>query len=232
MPLVEREAEVTLVVLVYRSLRWLDWMMQSVEDSKGKTRYRWLVVSNDATEEVNADPRIGLRWVNEDPQEFYINRVYRSWNAGVIEAPTPWVVMLNSDMAASDWWLDELLAVKHADRRTVPTSNLIESGRLPSGIPEHVENHGMNPDEFRRQEFVRHADNIRAPNTTIPGRLYMPILIDRQEFMDVGMYPEGNPPGTTGDKDLIRRYAEAGYQHVTAMGSVVYHVQTGEQLWP
>ena len=60
----------------------------------------------------------------------------------------------------------------------------------------------------------------------------MPILVDRQEFFDVGGYPECNPPGTTGDKDLIRRYAEAGYKHVTALGSVIYHVQCGEQEWP
>ena len=59
----------------------------------------------------------------------------------------------------------------------------------------------------------------------------MPILVDRQEFFDVGGYPEGSPPGTTGDKDLIRRYAEAGFKHVTALGSVVYHVQCGEQEW-
>lgn len=232
MPRVERDAEVTLVVLTYRSLRWLDWCQQSVEDSKGSTRYRWLVVSNDATEEVENDPRVRLRWRNDDPQEFYINRVYRAWNAGVLEATTSWVVMLNSDMATSDYWLDELMAVKHADRRTVPTSNLIESGRLPSGIPEHVENHGMHPDEFNREKFVLHAENIRILNTTMPGRLYMPILIDRQEFYDIGMYPECNPPGTTGDKDLIRRYVEAGYQHVTALGSVVYHAVTGEQSWP
>jgi hypothetical protein len=57
----------------------------------------------------------------------------------------------------------------------------------------------------------------------------MPILVDRQEFLSLGGYPEGNPTGTTGDKELIRRYVEAGYKHLTALGSVCYHVQTGEQ---
>ena len=232
MPRVERDAECTLVVLVYRSLRWLDWCMEGVDRSKNQARYRWLVVANDATEEVCNDPRIGLDWRNENPQDFYINNVYRAWNAGVVEAPSNHVVMLNSDMYASDHWLDQLIAVKRNDPNTVPTSNLIESGFLPSGIPEHVQNHGMNPDEFKREEFLTHAESIRVLNETIPGRLYMPILVSRQRFIDVGMYPEGNPPGTTGDKDLIRRYAEAGFKHVTAMGSVVYHAVTGEQRWP
>jgi GT2 family glycosyltransferase len=249
MPRVERNAEVTLVVLVYRSLRWLDWCMEGVDSIRTDTRYRWLVVANDATEEVRADPRISVDFRNDDPGEFYINRVYRAWNEGVLNAPTPWVVMLNSDMFGSDGWIDELMDVKCKTPKLVPTSLLIESGRLPSGMPEYVRDFGKNPDEFKADEFKAHAASIAKPAIrqegmgamgvgtlvfpqTEPGRLYMPILVDRQEFMDVGGYPEGNPPGTTGDKDLVRRYAEAGFTHVTALGSVVYHCQIGEQTWP
>ena len=236
-PRVERDAEVTLVVLVYRSLRWLDFCMHGVDASKNTTAYRWLVVANDATDEVRRDPRIGLDFRNADPQEFYINRVYRAWNAGVMESTTQLVCMLNSDMLPADYWLDALMHQREHLTPCVPTSLLVESGRLPSGIPEHVLNCGMTPDEFNRDKFIAYSEKISPSQNRLhagvePGRLYMPILVDRQEFADVGMYPECNPPGTTGDKDLIRRYAEAGYQHVTALGSVVYHVQTGEQLWP
>jgi hypothetical protein len=232
MPRVERDAEVTLVVLVYRSLRWLDFCMEGVDSSKNDTRYRWCVVSNDGTEEVRGDPRVTVDWQNEDPGEPYINRVYRAWNEGVLNAPTQSVVMLNSDMTPADYWLDELVAVKRREPRTVPTSLLVESGRLESGMPEHVRNFGRNPHGFNRKDFLEHSERIKRPGQTEPGRLYMPILVDRQEFFDVGPYAEGNPPGTTGDKDLIRRYKEAGFAHVTALGSVVYHVQLGEQEWP
>lgn len=237
MPRVEKDAEVTLVTLVYRSLRWLDFVMEGVDSAKTDIRYRWLVVANDATPEVLADPRISVDFGNEDPSEFYINRVYRAWNAGVEAAPTQLVVMLNSDMYPSEGWLDELVNKKREFELGrmkfdyVPTSLLVESGKVPSGMPEYVKDFGRTPDEFKRKEFLSHAASIRKPGATEPGRLYMPILVDRQEFLDVGSYPEGNPPGTTGDKDLIRRYAEAGFQHVTALGSVVYHVQTGEQDW-
>lgn len=232
MPCVRSNAECTLVVLTYRSLRWLDWCQAGVEAAGARARYRWLVVGCDATEEVRRDPRIGIDFRNDDPSEFYINRVYRAWNAGVLEAPTPLVVMLNSDMHTSAGWLDALLAVKRDNPFTVPTSLLVESGRLPSGMPEHVRNFGMNPDEFDATAFEAHAATLRHERAIEAGRLYMPILVDRQEFLDVGGYPEGNPKGTTGDKDLIRRYAEAGFKHVTALGSVVYHAQTGEQRWP
>lgn len=232
MPLVTRDADVTLVVLTYRSLKWLDWVMEGVEKAGARARYRWLVVANDATDEVRADSRVDIDFRNDDPSEFYIPRVYRAWNEGVREAPTPLVVMLNSDMWPSAGWLDALLAVKRDNPFTVPTSLLVESGRLPSGMPEHVRNFGMNPDEFDATAFEAHADTLKRERAIEAGRLFMPILVDRQEFFDVGGYPEGNPPGTTGDKDLIRRYAEAGFKHVTVLGSVVYHAQTGEQVWP
>jgi len=234
---VTQNAEVTLVTLVYRSLRWLDFVMEGVEKAKTNVRYRWLVVANDATEEVRSDPRVNVEWDNDNPDEFYINRVYRAWNEGVLNSPTSLVVMLNSDMWPADGWLDELMQVRINSqmwkRKEVPTSLLVESGRLPSAMPEHVKDFGKNPDEFDREGFMKHAESIRRPaEGGVPGRLFMPILVHRQEFMDIGGYPEGNPPGTTGDKDLIRRYKEAGFEHVTALGSVVYHVQCGEQEWP
>ena len=232
MPRVDKKAEVTLVVLVYRSLKWLDFVMAGVDSSQNQTKYRWLVVANDATEEVLNDPRMDVDWKNEDQNEFYINRVYRAWNEGMLNALTNYVVLLNSDMYPSNYWLDQLVAVKRNDPKTVPTSLLVESGLIPSAMPEYVEDFGKNPEEFKRKGFLTHATRLRRPGKLEPGRLFMPILLGRQEFFDIGGYPEGNPPGTTGDKDLIRRYDEAGFKHVTAMGSVVYHCQEGEQRWP
>ena len=232
MPRVDKEAEITLVVLVYRSLKWLEWCQKGVDISANQTRYRWFVVACDPTEEVRQSPLVDLVYDNENPTEFYINRVYRAWNEGVLCAPTQHVVMLNSDMYGSDYWLDQLVATKRQDRKTVPTSLLVESGRLESGMPDYVHNFGLNPDEFDVNGFKNHASAVRRLNMTEPGRLFMPILVNRQEFVDVGRYPEGNPAGTTGDKDLIRRYKEAGYRHVTCMGSVIYHAQLGEQHWP
>jgi len=230
-PRVEKNAEITLVVLVYRSLKWLEWCQKGVDESANQTRYRWFVVACDPTDEVRGSPLVDLVYDNENKDEFYINRVYRAWNEGVMCAPTQHVVMLNSDMYASDYWLDQLVACKRQDRKTVPTSLLVESGRIESAMPEYVRNFGLNPLEFKVDEFKPHANGLRQLNKTESGRLFMPILVNRQEFVDVGRYPEGNPAGTTGDKDLISRYNKAGYKHLTAMGSVVYHVQTGEQEW-
>lgn len=219
--------DVTLVTLVYRDTRWLDFVMDGVAAAKTDVSYRWLVVANDATDAVAADPRVTLDFRNDDPAEFYINRVYRAWNAGVEAAPTQRVVMLNSDMYVYDYWLDELIAVHD---NNVVTSLLVESGRIPSAMPEYARNFGTSPATFDVAGWRHHAEKLGSigEGHTEPGRLYMPILVEREEFLDIGGYPEGNPAGTTGDKDLIARYAAAGLPHVTALGSIVYHVQEGE----
>lgn len=232
MPLVERDAEVTLVTLVYRSLRWLDFVMDGVERSQQRTRYRWLVVANDATEKVEADERVSVLWHNDDPEAHYIGRVYAAWNEGVKLAPTQWCILLNSDMYASDYAIDELMLAKRRNPQSLPCGLLVESGRIPSGMPEYVAALGTNPQEFQRDNFLALAADLRQRDKLEDGRLFMPVLLDRQQFLDVGGYPPGNIGGVSGDRILFDRYRMAGYRWVTARGSVWYHAQEGEMRWP
>ena len=229
-------ADITLVVLAYRSMEWLSWCMEGVGKARTDITYRWLVVANDAEDEVVGGLQAAsFDWVDhrsDNPGEWYINRVYRAWNRGVLEARTQHVVMLNSDMWPADYWLDALVWAKKTNPASVPTSLLVESGRIPSAMPETALDCGTNPDTFDEAKFTQYAVSIVKPGLVAPGRLFMPILVDRQEFMDVGGYPPGNPIGTTGDKDLVRRYKAAGLKHTTALGSVVYHCQEGEMRWP
>ena len=232
MPQVDRDAEVTLVVLIYRSLKWLDFCMEGVESSKQDIRYRWCIVANDATEEVRNDPRITVDWQNADPGEHYISRVYRAWNEGVLNSLTPLCLLMNSDMLCTDHAIDELVEQKTTNRRSLPCGLLIENGRINSGMPEHVQDFGTNPENFRRDDFLRHAATIRQPRTTEVGRLFQPVVFERQEFMDMGGYPIGNIGGVSGDRILFDKYVKAGFEWVTCLGSVWAHVQEGEQRWP
>jgi hypothetical protein len=230
MPRVERDAECTLVVLVYRSLRWLDFCMEGVDSSRNETRYRWLVVANDATEEVRSDPRIGVDFRNDNPGEHYIARTYRAWNEGVLNSPTQHCILLNSDMYASDHAIDELMAHKAAG--WLSCGLLVENGRINSGMPEYVRDFGTNPDNFQREAFMRHARSVNGDGRTEPGRLFQPVLLERQAFLDMGGYPHGNIGGVSGDRILFDRYVAAGYEWITCLGSVWYHAQEGEMRWP
>ncbi len=219
-------------MLIYRSPDWLSFALEGLAYAKGSTCFRTLVVGNDASEECRATGRLDVDHVNPDPAEHYIARVYRAWNRAVAESTTELVVLMNSDMFVSDYWLDNLMEVYHDNPMSLPTSLLVESGRIPSAMPEYVRNFGLSPDQFDRDAWRVHAGKMRADkgagNNTLPGRLYMPVLFRRGTFLEFGGYPEGNPVGTTGDKDLFGRFARAGYRHLTALGSVVYHCQEGE----
>ena len=232
MPRVSTDAEVSLVVLVYRSLRWLRWCMDGVDSTKQDTRYRWCVVANDATVEVADAPEINVDFRNADPQEHYIARVYRAWEEGVLNSPTQWCILMNTDMLCTDHAIDELVAAKRTDRKTLPCGLLVENGRIPSGMPEHVRDFGTNPDNFRAEEFRIHAAGISLPGAMERGRLYQPVLLDRQEYFDVGGYPPGNIGGVSGDKILFDKYQKAGFKWVTCLGSVWAHCQEGETRWP
>ena len=219
---------VTVAMLVYRDPSWLAFALESLAWSRNETPYRTLVVGNDAEPDVLATERLDVDFRNADPAEYYLNRVYRAWNKAVEAAETELVVLMNSDMYVSDYWLDELVGVHLADSCTLPCSLLVESGRIPSAMPEHVRDLGTTPDGFDRQKWMVLSAEKRSIGRTEPGRLFMPVLFRRNDFLRIGGYPIGNPEGTTGDKDLFRRYAQAGYRHLTALGSVVYHVQEGE----
>ncbi len=232
MPRVEQNAEVTLVVLVYRSLRWLKWCMDGVDSSKNKTRYRWCVVANDPTIEVSQSDLITVDFANDNPDEYYIKRVYRAWSEGVLNSPTSWCILLNTDMFPGDYAIDELMEAKHADSKSLPCGLLVESGRIPSGMPEYVKGFGTNPEDFQRAYFLGHALSIQQRGKSEQGRLYQPVLFDRQEYFDLGGYPEGNIGGVSGDKILFDLYKEAGFNWITCLGSVWYHAQEGEMRWP
>lgn len=221
---------VTVAMLIYRSPEWLSFALEGLIYARNKTPFRTLVVGNDAKPDVLATGRLDVDHRNENPSEYYINRVYKAWNRAAEEAETEIVCLINSDMYVSDYWLDALLEVYHADPSALPVSLLVESGRIPSGLPEYVHDFGTTPDQFDRQAWGAHAARLRERGSghTQPGGLYMPVLFSREAFFRYGPYPPGNPAGTTGDKWLFDRFAQAGYRHMTVRGSVVYHAQEGE----
>ncbi len=195
--------------------------MEGVDSSRNETRYRWLVVANDATKEVSSDHRITVDWQNENSNEHYIARVYRAWNEGVLNAATQWVILLNNDMAFSDWAIDELIEQKRLNRKSLPCSLLVENGRIPSGMPDFVKDFGTTPETFRMDDFRRHADGIRVRGQVTSGKLYQPVLLDRQEFFDLAGYPDGNVGGISGDKILFQKYVDADLLRFCVDGSEI-----------
>ncbi|MEO9309068.1 MAG: glycosyltransferase, partial [Nitrososphaera sp.] len=163
-----------------------------------------------------------------------INRVYRAWNYGGFNAPGDIIVFVNSDMAFSDGWLDNLLKNLKEDR--IVTSRLIESGKLRSGKYGIEKDFGRTYTQFDDSAFQKYAKEISS-NEIREGGLFMPCAIYKNLFIKSGGYPVGNRTENNGQitsGDYIFFYenlARRGIKHYTVFDSIVYHIQEGEMDW-
>lgn len=245
---------ITVICPIFRSLEWLEFAYGEAlklrrEFRRGEVEI--LFVANDASSEIlsflhrNFIPFIRATGKRE-PDEWYINSVYRAYNEGALAAITPLVFLINSDMAFAKGALSKLFQA-HTTNQLL-TSRLIEQGRLPSG-PNAVEKDlGSHPGNFRRADFEKMAGRL-ASDQNLKGGLFMPLLCERRIFEEFGGFPEGNIPNSemerylsgeihdyarpgqdlkSGDAAFFQKLEEAGFTHVTVANSICYHFQEGE----
>lgn len=252
----ELKPKVTLISLIYSSIDWLEFqysellnIMRSFKDGDVEI----LFVANNATDEVhrfleeNKIPHIKASTVN-DPDEWFINYVYRGYNEGVKAASGEYVLLTNSDMAYGPEFLQNML--RSVDSKKLSTSRLIEMGRFQTGLYGIEKNFGSTPSKYRKREFDRYCQK-KSERIEKDGGLYMPLLVDREFFLSLGGYPEGNlsEDGLHGylDTGVVNSYAKQGEkcipgdyaffelaknngaQHLTNFSALTYHFQAGER---
>ena len=225
--------KVTVVCLIYKSIGYLNFVLSSF--NKYTRDAELLFIANDATDKVKnylKEKEINhIIFENQDKNEHYIKRVYRACNFAGMNAKEDIVVFVNSDMAFSQNWLDNLLRELKENR--IVTSRLVESGKLPSAKTAISKNFGITYKEFNDdafQEFVKQ----NTKRELIKGGLFMPCAIYRDIFEKSGGYPIGNREERSGkitSGDWIFFYEKLkikGVEHFTVCDSIVYHIQEGE----
>lgn len=251
----DAKARVTLVSLIYSSVEWLEFqyseLLRLAKDlPQGEAEI--LFVANDASQEVirflkdNAIPHVEVS-TKKSADEWFINSVYRAYNLAVERSSTEYVVLVNSDMAYSRGSLSSLM--KRANPNLFVASRLVELGVMPSGQFGIEKDFGSKPKTFRKKDFEKYAIEI-SQDATEHGGLYMPLLVHRKTFLELGGFPEGNLIRSSlesyvggsaptiaeptqdlipGDAAFMLKAAKSGIHHVTAFDSVVYHFQAGER---
>jgi hypothetical protein len=175
---------------------------------------------------------------NQDPNEYYINRVYKAWNKAGSTSSAEYICFVNSDMAFSPNWLKNL--IKHLTPNRILTSRLVESGKMPSGTHGISKYFGNTPQSYDERAFLEFAEQI-SNDATSPSGLYMPLLIQKDLFTKSGGYPPGNiytdgigtcngPVVKSGDAYYFEDNLKInfGTSHCTVFDSIVYHFQEGE----
>ena len=244
----------SIVCLIYKSTKYLEFVYQQILKYTNLENTEFYFVANDASQDVieylkthniahyifrNSPENIAAHNVSN----YYLDNVYRAWNFGAKMAKGENIVFINSDMAFSPNWLENLY--KYHTEYNCVTSRLFESGRYPSGT------HGMT---FDCGKFLRDYDENKFLNSAIylskdeihDGGLYMPLLIKKEHFIKVSGYPEGNiiPDSDIfnpqiakkgkdcipGDTIFMKKLNTLGIKHITSYSSIVYHFQNGEMF--
>ena len=227
--------KISVIVLIYKSIGYADFVWQSFKKYTNNSNAEFLFIANDATEQVKnylKEKRLPhLIFENKDKNEYYLKRVYRAWNCGGFSAAGDIIVFVNSDMAFSKNWLENLL--KNLNKNRIICSRLVESGKMPSGQYGISKNFGQTYKEFNDQAFQAFAREVQKSEIRKRG-LFMPCAIYKDLFVKSGGYPIGNRKEkdgseTSGDNILFyEKLKPMGIEHFTVFGSIVYHVQEGE----
>lgn len=238
----------SIACLIYKSVDWLKFVYEQVLKYTDLNDKEFYFIANDASEEVlnylrdNYIPHYIFTNNQEHRQEWYINNVYRAWNYAAKMAKGDFIVFINSDMAFTPNWLGNL--IKSYDGSNCIASRLIESGKLEVGKNGIEKNFGRTIPEFDEDNFQRYSQ-IVSSDEIIDGGLYMPLLIRKDKFEQVGGYPEGNVKKESkdifhpviakkgddlisGDTIFIEKLKSIGIKHQTSYNSLVYHFQCGE----
>ncbi|MBL7555560.1 MAG: glycosyltransferase [Bdellovibrionaceae bacterium] len=249
--IMETEAQLpvrfSIVSLIYKSVSWLEFVYRQVMIFSDLHDSEFFFVANDADKAVldylkaNRIKFYLHENTVEQKKEWYINNVYRAWNTAGEKCKGDFVVFINSDMAFTSNWLENLFLAY--DGRNCVTSRLVESAKLRSGTYGIEKNFGRLIEEYNESAFQAYANHVSKKEVHESG-LYMPLLIKKSDFEMVDGYPEGNivigsdiwkPKIATkndhlmpGDQVFMLKLAEKGIKHQTSFDSVVYHFQCGE----
>lgn len=237
----------SIACLIYKSVDWLKFVYEQVLKYTDLSDKEFYFVANDANDEVikylteNHLPHYIFNNTEEHKKEWYINNVYRAWNYAAEQAKGDFIIFINSDMAFSNNWSENL--IDKYDGKNCIASRLVESGKLTPGKYGIKKNFGTEIDNYKEQDFQLYQNKIKR-DAINEGGLFMPLLIKKKDFIGVGGYPEGNAkigsnihspkiarlgePQISGDKILMDKLALRGIKHKTSFQSVVYHFQCGE----
>jgi GT2 family glycosyltransferase len=168
----------------------------------------------------------------------YLGRVYAAYNYAISKSKTDLILLLNSDMVMSKDWLPNMLSVHSDELALSPT--LVERAHPRFGVyPGATEaNFGSSFKNFRLNEWVKFSSQGTIPKVIEKSELpFMPTLVRKKWFDELGGYPHGNIQGSEGyksvskygDQYFFEKLKEYGVVHKSVEGVFCYHFKEGER---
>lgn len=151
---------------------------------------------------------------------------YRGWNKGARMARKDILCFITDDQYFAPEWDSNILKYFAPDR--VFTSQLVESGIIPVWKDNFEYNCGIDAKHFNERKFLNFFETHKQDRCQ-RGGFFVPLIIARSLFFDLGGFPEGGVFGTPSvipnDILFIQNAEKKGFLLYRAMNSFSYHFQ-------
>lgn len=161
-----------------------------------------------------------VKYRNEGPDRVGHTILY---DKGVELSNTEVFTIFHADMITTHNHIPNLL--KHLKPGIVVSATRVEPPLHPPGPEKFVKMYGMEPTEFKKDEFqlfVKEQENI--DKNKITNGIFAPWCMYKSDFEAIGGHDPLFAPMELEDSDIFNRMYLAGYQLLQSRDSFVYHM--------
>ena len=181
------DRRITFCIPSKNNLRYLKSSIQSIKENS--------LHKNEIIVYVDADNDGTKEWLGANNIKYLVNEtdipkgIAYGYNRCIEAATTPIVCMFHADMYMGQWFDDEIL--KHLKPLSVVSGTRIEPPLHPQGLEKIVEDFGMYPEDFKKQEFDKFVYEMRYTyqDKTTKG-IFAPWAIYKEDITSIGMHDE------------------------------------------
>lgn len=214
------DRRITFCIPSKNNLRYLKSSIQSIKENS--------LHQNEIIVYVDADNDGTKEWLGANNIKYLVNEtnvpkgIAYGYNRCIEAATTPIVCMFHADMYMGQWFDDEIL--KHLKPLSVVSGTRIEPPLHPQGLEKIVEDFGMYPEDFKKQEFDKFVYEMRYTyqDKTTRG-IFAPWAIYKEDITSIGMHDE-RFHSYHEDSDIFNRFILNGYEIIQTWSALVYHL--------
>lgn len=214
------DRRITFCIPSKNNLRYLKSSIQSIKDNS--------MHENEIIVYVDADTDGTKKWLDENGIKYLVNETDKpkgiayGYNRCIEAAETPIVCMFHADMYMGQYFDDAIL--KYLKPLSVVSGTRIEPPLHPQGLEKIVEDFGMYPEDFKKQEFDKFVYEMRYvhQDKTTKG-IFAPWAIYKEDIVSIGMHDE-RFHSYHEDSDMFNRFILNGYEIIQTWEGFVYHL--------
>lgn len=225
-PVTPASDTVDIILPVYRGLADTQLCLRSVLASRCRTPWR-LIVINDASPEPElsdwlrqqsaGDPRITL--LENEHNLGFVGTV----NRGMALSGEHDVLLLNSDTEVAGDWLDRIRAAAYREPRIASVTPFSNNATICS-YPRFCQDNSLPPGWSTAELDALCARTLAGQAVDIPTAVGFCMYIRRAALDTVGLFDVDNfGKGYGEENDFCVRASEAGWRHLHALDSFVFH---------